>query len=195
MRKLVQLTIFGFRLAPILLAVYWIMLFTGTHLPGSSVKSIHVNDKMLHFLAFAGLSFLLAWSIPSRLGFRRKGPNHEGPNDIETNDIGPNQQKLGHKNPGRFGQGGMGAREFPGIVVAIAITVVYAAIDEWSQGFVPSRTSDIRDFLADMLGMTTGLVAYLALRRALFLQSRNPTTPAARGIESARRPKSAESVS
>ncbi|WP_164104134.1 VanZ family protein [Candidatus Laterigemmans baculatus] len=68
MRLLARATIFGFRLAPILLLVYWILIFTGTHLPGSELRSLHVKDKVLHFGAFAGLAFLLAWSLPRRIG-------------------------------------------------------------------------------------------------------------------------------
>ena len=67
MRFFARATIFGFRLAPVLLIVYWISIFTGTHLPGSAVKSLHLQDKVLHFAAFAGLAFLLAWSLPRRI--------------------------------------------------------------------------------------------------------------------------------
>lgn len=68
MRFLARATVFGFRLAPIVLLVYWILIFTGTHLPGSELRSIQVQDKVLHFGAFAGLAFLLAWSLPRRIG-------------------------------------------------------------------------------------------------------------------------------
>lgn len=66
-------TIFGFRLAPILLVVYWILLFTGTHLPNLPkipAPKIENIDKVQHFLGFGGLAFLLAWSIPRG----RRGP-------------------------------------------------------------------------------------------------------------------------
>lgn len=53
-----KLTIAG-RLA---LAVYWVLLFWGTHQP--SVPTVAVaNDKLLHLSAYAGLSFLLAVSF------------------------------------------------------------------------------------------------------------------------------------
>ncbi len=68
MQALVRATIFGFRLAPILLVIYWAMLFTGTHLPGSSLRGVHFNDKLMHFGAFAGLAFLLAWALPKSIG-------------------------------------------------------------------------------------------------------------------------------
>ena len=126
MRQIVQLTIFGIRLAPILLVVYWIMLFTGTHLPGSALKSIKYNDKLLHCVAFAGLSFLLAWTLPKQL----------------------------------FGR-------IPSMVLAAVITMTYAVIDEWTQAFVPNRTPDFNDFVADCVGMLVGFAAYLTLRTLL----------------------------
>ena len=73
MRFIARATIFGFRIAPVLLAVYWILIFTGTHLPGSSIKSVDISDKLMHFTAFAGLSFLLAWSLPRKVAGRISG--------------------------------------------------------------------------------------------------------------------------
>jgi len=55
-----------------LLACYWLMMFTGTHLPSPSV-AMHTSDKLLHVLGFAGLGFLLGWWVggnrPSWRGF------------------------------------------------------------------------------------------------------------------------------
>lgn len=73
MRFIARATIFGFRVAPALLVVYWILIFTGTHLPGSSIKSIDLSDKLMHFIAFTGLSFLLAWSLPRQVAGRISG--------------------------------------------------------------------------------------------------------------------------
>lgn len=53
------------RIASFCLVVYWLAIFTGTHLPGSSMPAITVSDKILHALAYTGLSFLLAWALPS----------------------------------------------------------------------------------------------------------------------------------
>ncbi len=53
------------RIASCCLVVYWLAIFTGTHLPGSSLPGITVSDKVLHALAFTGLSFLLAWALPT----------------------------------------------------------------------------------------------------------------------------------
>ena len=45
----------------ICLVVYWGMLFLGTHLPYDSLHhGVRINDKILHFIGFTGLSFLLA---------------------------------------------------------------------------------------------------------------------------------------
>ncbi|QEG41119.1 VanZ family protein [Roseimaritima ulvae] len=65
MRFLTRLTLFGIRLAPILLAIYWILIFTGTHLPTVPMPAVRNLDKVQHFVAFTGLAFLLAWSIPT----------------------------------------------------------------------------------------------------------------------------------
>ncbi len=56
----------GLRLAVILLAVYWVLIFIGTHLPPRALVPIRANDKLLHTVAFTGLSFLAAWAIPTR---------------------------------------------------------------------------------------------------------------------------------
>lgn len=41
------------------LIFYWILLFTLTSLPSTTVPSVGVSDKIEHFLAYFGLSFLL----------------------------------------------------------------------------------------------------------------------------------------
>ena len=62
---MIQMTIRGFRLATVLLSGYWCLLFIATHIP--KPPSIHFQhaDKIFHFLAYAGLAFLLAWSLPT----------------------------------------------------------------------------------------------------------------------------------
>jgi len=42
------------------LAVYWMAIFIGTHLPNDLPSLGEVDDKLLHFGAYAGLAFLLA---------------------------------------------------------------------------------------------------------------------------------------
>jgi VanZ family protein len=53
------------------LALYWASLFVGTHLPKGIGSLPDVNDKLMHYLAYAGLTFLLAAALTSfRLRFR-----------------------------------------------------------------------------------------------------------------------------
>ena len=57
-----------------MLLFYWAVLFVGTHVPGRMIPSELGNDKFMHFVAFAGLSFLLCWVIaPLRPTFRVMG--------------------------------------------------------------------------------------------------------------------------
>jgi VanZ family protein len=59
-------TIHGLRIAVIALACYWVLLFTLTHIPTNRLMSLfRISDKLVHLAAFAGLSFLLAWAIPT----------------------------------------------------------------------------------------------------------------------------------
>ncbi len=44
-----------------LLLLYWTALFVGTHIPNLAAPgAVSVNDKTLHFLGYAGLTFLAA---------------------------------------------------------------------------------------------------------------------------------------
>lgn len=54
------------RLATICLSLYWLAIFIGTHLPGGVSPRLYLNDKVIHFGAYAGLAFLLSWAIPTR---------------------------------------------------------------------------------------------------------------------------------
>lgn len=48
------------RLIPALLLAYWVLIFTGTHVPLEHVGGMgHNRDKVLHFVAYAGLAWLL----------------------------------------------------------------------------------------------------------------------------------------
>ena len=53
------------KLSGLVLVVYWIGLFLGTHTPKVSGVDFSVMDKILHFGAYFGLSllFALAWSL------------------------------------------------------------------------------------------------------------------------------------
>lgn len=66
---MISATINGFRIASICLVGYWLALFVGTHLPRVRLPDMPGanDDKILHVIAFAGLSFLLSWAIPTKL--------------------------------------------------------------------------------------------------------------------------------
>jgi VanZ family protein len=53
------------RLAWTLLAVYCLLLVTATHIPAATLEQLPVrlNDKLAHFVAYAGLGFLLATAL------------------------------------------------------------------------------------------------------------------------------------
>lgn len=54
------------RIATICLALYWLAIFVGTHLPAEMSPRTYLSDKVLHFGAYGGLAFLLSWAIPTR---------------------------------------------------------------------------------------------------------------------------------
>ena len=59
-------TINGIRMAIVALVFYWVLLFIGTHLPADRIFiPLRLSDKVLHAIAFAGLSFLIAWAVPT----------------------------------------------------------------------------------------------------------------------------------
>jgi len=50
----------------VLLILYWLALFVGTHLPPGVGGGVEIPDKVLHFSGFAGLGGLLAFAAPNR---------------------------------------------------------------------------------------------------------------------------------
>lgn len=66
MRRLSPLTILGIRLTTLVLVAYWILLFSGTHMPSPPKTGLPSGDKTQHFIAFFGLAMLLCWAIPTR---------------------------------------------------------------------------------------------------------------------------------
>ncbi len=44
----------------------------------------------------------------------------------------------------------------------LLIAAAYGLADEWTQTFVPGRSADVRDFLADVLGAAAGLALFAA---------------------------------
>ncbi len=63
------------RIATLCLATYWLAIFVATHLPKVAMPGLPMSDKAYHVIAFSGLSFLLAWALPTHAG---KGLRHLG---------------------------------------------------------------------------------------------------------------------
>jgi len=127
MRSFHGITILGVRLAVIALAVYWIILFLGTHWPAGVPVDTRVNDKTKHFVGYAALALFYghAWLphwLPRRTLVRRWS-------------------------------------------LAAGILAGFAAIDEATQAWVPGRTPDPMDWVADVLGIATGLALHAAIGR------------------------------
>jgi VanZ family protein len=59
---------------------------------------------------------------------------------------------------------GEGLRWLPAAVLAIVTTSGYGASDEFHQAFVPNRSSDIRDWMADTIGATLAIAAWSLIR-------------------------------
>ena len=53
------------------------------------------------------------------------------------------------------------------LLFAIVTTVIYGALDEYHQSFVPGRTSDIADVMADTIGGIAFVLVYVFLRKYL----------------------------
>ena len=100
MRPVTKITIFGVRLAIVVLSLYWLLIFLGTHLPLSVNIAGQTNDKVKHFSAFFVLGGLLCYVTNSPRWFLR----------------------------------------FTSIGLA---GMAYAAIDEWTQRFIPVRVPDV----------------------------------------------------
>jgi VanZ family protein len=44
--------------------------------------------------------------------------------------------------------------------LVLFVIIVYGIFDEWLQGYVPGRSCDVRDFIADVAGTLTGLILF-----------------------------------
>jgi VanZ family protein len=72
MRPVTKIKLFGLRLAVVVLAVYWLIIFVGTHLPPIlDVSPSRINDKVKHFGAFFVLGGLMCYVTNSKKWFRR----------------------------------------------------------------------------------------------------------------------------
>jgi len=50
-------------------------------------------------------------------------------------------------------------------IVTVAAIALFGAADEWHQAFVPGRSSDLRDLVADVSGAAMGASAAIVLLR------------------------------
>ena len=118
------------------LVVYWVTLLVATHVPSSSDEpsSAASHDKLDHWIAFAGLAFLLMWAFWACWGRLR-----------------------------------------PWTVMGIA--AIYGVLDEWLQGFVPTRVPDVWDWVADVVG--AGFGTAMAMVTVLWVARRTARRPAA----------------
>ena len=55
---------------------------------------------------------------------------------------------------------GEGLAWLSALLVATMLTMGYAASDEYHQGFVPDRSMDVRDWVADSIGAFVGAAVY-----------------------------------
>jgi VanZ family protein len=51
------------------------------------------------------------------------------------------------------------------VALAVAVAVLYGVTDEWHQSFVPGRTPDVRDIVADTTGAVLAMVVVTWLAR------------------------------
>ncbi|MFG0289751.1 MAG: VanZ family protein [Rhodopirellula sp. JB044] len=73
MQPVSGIRLFGIRLGVVLLALYWCVIFTGTHLPKIPAAVPRMNDKVMHFTAFFMLATLLCYCTNSTRLLRRFG--------------------------------------------------------------------------------------------------------------------------
>jgi VanZ family protein len=58
-----------------------------------------------------------------------------------------------------------GSRSFAAALVVIALISCFGALDEWHEQFIPLRSMDILDWVADTLGATSGVILATAIAR------------------------------
>jgi len=106
------------RIATVVLALYWLALFTSTHVPTGLPDGSHwlPMDKIAHLTGYSILALLLAWTV-----------------------LGSGQMTM-----------------WRGLTLW-GIVASYGVFDEVTQRFVPPRTPDPKDWLADALGAGIGL--------------------------------------
>ena len=71
------------------------------------------------------------------------------------------------------GSRGEGASWLTAFTFSLVVVCAYALSDEWHQAFVPGRDSNVRDWMADTVGGSIGVVFYWLAASLLW-----PRTPA-----------------
>jgi VanZ family protein len=56
-------------------------------------------------------------------------------------------------------------QSFKTVAVLAMLVSLFGAVDEWHQQFIPNRSMDTRDWLADTIGGSLGLTLMTTLRR------------------------------
>lgn len=97
-----------------------------------------IISTMGHVGVFGVLSVLIWWA----LGIRSDGADSaDGSSEVRPVPSGGLALALGRRK-----------------WLAIALTVAYGFIDEWHQSFVPGRTPDWRDIVADTIGAVLAML-------------------------------------
>jgi VanZ family protein len=64
---------------------------------------------------------------------------------------------------------------FRGLLAVALGLAVYAGLDEYTQGWVPLRTPDPLDWMADVAGILAGILLFVLIRRVLCRSASDPT--------------------
>jgi len=128
---------------------YWAVLFVVMHVPVPEriVPTLHVSDKVIHFLAYLVLTIVGGIAVCVR--GRRDGVGQ------------------GSSGAGAAGSAGRAVACRRLLALWAGVYVAYAAVDEWLQQFV-NRTTSLTDWYADVAGVATGTLMLLLLRPARF---------------------------
>ncbi len=109
------------------LLIYWGLILVLTSLPQDNMPNVQTNDKLSHFFAYLGLSFLFY----SYLRLKRGIDSHK--------------KQI--------------------ITLVLSVVIIYGALDEIHQMFVPGRSADIIDWIADSLGAVSGVLIITGIEK------------------------------
>ncbi len=108
---------------------YWAAMLLGTHLPGSAVPETPYSDKTLHFTAYAGFAFLLAWAWATRRRFLWCGPVFAV---LVAGLYGALDELTQTFIPGRFGDLGDWCYDLLGTLTGVAVFCVVEPLGRWA---------------------------------------------------------------